>query len=47
MNNDKSAYLQRFALMLEREARWQGIDIEVEITKIRDKISVKQNERKD
>jgi hypothetical protein len=46
MQNDKSGTLQRLALFLEREAQLQGINIEVEITKIRDKISIKQNERK-
>lgn len=38
MNNEKSGYLSRLALLLEREARLQGYDIEVLITQIREKL---------
>jgi len=41
MQNDKCAYLSRLALLLEREARFQGIDIEVLITQILAKIERK------
>jgi hypothetical protein len=42
MDNDKTATLVRLALFLEREAHTQGYNIEVEITKIIEKLKGKK-----
>jgi len=45
MQNDKSATLSRLALFLERESHTQGFNIEVEITKILEKLKQQPKEK--
>lgn len=40
MERKSDGYLVRLALLLEREARLTGVDIEQEITKITEKVRV-------
>jgi len=45
MEHDKSGIVQRMALSLEREARLQGFNIEVEIIKILEKLKQQPREK--
>lgn len=45
MERKHDGHLGRLAIFLERECHFAGIDIEVEITKIRDKIQKKHSEK--